>query len=119
MENSAVLTYRAMLQVMAFSLLFASVNFLLRIEALSPAIRIGIHFIVTTAIFYVCFILWSGFSKNFGVSLLASAMYAVIYAAGIGFGFLFGKIKTKASKERESEYEAQFTDSNDSGNKRK
>lgn len=110
MENSAVLSYKAILQLLAFSFMLASVNFLLKIEAISPIIRVALHFVVTTAIFYICFIWWSGFHNNFGVTLAVCAVYLLLYAAAIAIGFLFGKIKTKLTKERSNEYKSQFSD---------
>lgn len=109
-ESSAVLNYRAVLQLLAFSFLLSFVNFIFRIKAMSPVVKVSLHFIITTVIFYICFIACGGFSKNLGVTFAVIALYIVIYIAVIAICFLYNKLKNKPSKENKDDYKPQFSD---------
>lgn len=107
-EREWIPTIGMMYMVLVFSLLFSAANFTVTRTKLSPILKLIIHFSVTTAIFYVTFLLWGGFTDSRSLVLTILLCYTLVYVIFALIFFTARSIKASA-KNSKTEYDSQFT----------
>lgn len=107
-ENKAfVPTLKWVLLFLAFSIVEAAANLLLNNKTRSLAFRLGTHFLATAILYFVIVVLCGGFIESGAQTLIAMAIFVIIY---IVFALIYsiaatGKRKKKNKKE---EYSSMF-----------
>ncbi len=119
-------TLHIVFSLLLFSLVLSAANSFLFTDRLVFSLRLLIHFMVTTFVFYIIFVVWGGFQANGGSVLTALLVYAFVYliCALIVFmyRYLTAEMRTSAKSyenafDGKETYQAQFT--SDIGNNKK
>ena len=107
-ENKAFIpTLKWILLFLLFSVLLAAANLLLKNKNYSAPLRLGLHFIATTALYFVVVVLCGGFIANGSQTLVAMVLYVLAYMIfTIIFAITNGTKKKK--KNKEEKYESMF-----------
>ena len=110
-EKEWIPTFGMLLMLLAFTLLFSAVNRFVLGSNLPGILKLLIHYPVTTALFYVIFIVWGGFSGNGSGVLVILIAYTLLYiiAALIRFAVLHVR---DAARSSSSSYDSQFEKKN-------
>ncbi len=94
--------------VFFFSLLLSAANVLVLNTGLPGIVKLILHYAATTLVFYVIFILWSGFSKRGSSVLTILLLYTFLY--GICALIFCGVRYIKGSRDnKKAGYESQFS----------
>lgn len=119
-NSSWIPTVRMVYSCLAFSIILSALNSFLFSDMLVFALRLLIHFISSSVIFYVLYIVWGGYKSNGGSTLTALLVFVFVYvlcAAIVGiFKYLFPD--KKSNDKQINEYKPIFSGS-DNGNKTK
>ena len=107
-ERQWIPTLSMIYAVFAFSILFSAVNQIVWNTRLAGVLKILIHYVATTAIFYVMFILWGGYTASPSSVLIILMAYTLVYAAASLFIFLLRYIFS-SKKNNSSAYSTQFS----------
>ncbi len=107
-ERQWIPTLSMMYAVFAFSVLFSLVNQIVWNTRLAGVLKVLIHYAATTAIFYVMFILWGGYTASPSSVLVILMAYTMIYAAASLFIFLLRYIFS-SKKNNTAAYSSQFS----------
>jgi len=108
-EREWIPTLKMMYMVLVFSVLFASVNEIVRHPTLPGVLKTLIHYAATTVIFAVVFIVWGGFSGTPSSVLVILLAYTLVYAI---FALIFYLIHNVFAirKSNSSAYTSLFAD---------
>ncbi|MBE6632695.1 MAG: DUF3021 family protein [Ruminococcaceae bacterium] len=100
-ENKAFIpTLKWIFLFLLFSLLLSAANLLLKNKNYSTALRLGLHFIATTALYFVVVVLCGGFIANGSQTLVAMVLYILAYIIfAVIFAISNGTKKKKSNKE--------------------
>ena len=72
-------TLHMVLSLLLFSLVLSAANSFLFSDRLVFALRLLIHFVITTLVFYIVFVVWGGFQANGGSVLAVLLVYTFAY----------------------------------------
>lgn len=78
-DSHWVPTLHMVFSLLLFSLVLAAGNSFLFSNRLVFALRLLIHFITTTIVYYIIFVMWGGYQANGGSVLTALLVYAFVY----------------------------------------
>ncbi|MGN1345623.1 MAG: hypothetical protein ACI4V1_02460, partial [Eubacteriales bacterium] len=70
-DSNWVPTLHMIFSLLLFSFVLAAANFFLFSDRLVFALRLLLHYVITSVIFYIVFVLWGGFQANGGSVLTA------------------------------------------------
>ncbi len=115
-DSHWVPTLHMVLSLLVFSVVLAAANSFLFSNKFVFALRLLIHYIVTTAVFYIAFILWGGFQANGGSVLTALLVYSFAYVICSIIVFMYRYI-TAGNRVKETEYRSMFDDRQNGGKK--
>ena len=96
------------LMLLAMSFAICAANLLFKSEKVPVALRVPIHFVILGIVYYFLFIVWGGFAKNGGTTLVALILYTVIYAVCISVYFAVRGI-IKKNNNKKQEYSSMFS----------
>jgi len=99
------LSYIYMLFV--FSLGLSLAGFILR-SKINGLLRVILHYIIITVVFYSIFIVWGGFAGKGTTTVVVMVIYTAVYAVIMGLYALIHRIGKKKIEE-ETKYEEQFS----------
>ncbi len=110
-ERAWIPTIGMMYMVLIFSLLLAAANVLVLNARFHGFIKLLLHYAVTTLVFYVVFIFWSGFYKRgasiLTILLLFTFVYCICALVYCGVRYIKGSRDNKKTG-----YESQFSTKN-------
>lgn len=106
------------LALLVFSLILAAGNSFLFSDRLVFPLRLLIHYIATTIVFYIVFVLWGGYRDNGGsvitVLLVYTFAYGICALIVAGYRYLTAELRTD-----KSEYKKQFDGDDQFGGSKK
>ncbi len=117
-DSNWVPTLHMVFALLLFSFVLAAANSFMFSDKLIFALRLLIHYILTTIVFYIIFILWGGFQANGGSVLTALLVYSFAYLICALIIFMYryitAEIRTSNQKyknafEEKNEYKSQFS----------
>ena len=106
-DKSYVPTLRMAMSLLLFSAVLSALNSFLFSDRLVFALRLLIHYVSTTIVFYIVFILWGGFQKSGGSVLTALLLYTFVYAICALIILMF-RYLTAESRNSSKKYENKF-----------
>ncbi|MBE6616608.1 MAG: DUF3021 domain-containing protein [Ruminococcaceae bacterium] len=110
-------TFDRVLGILLFSLALAGANLFLFSKALTLPLRLLIHFLFTTLMFYIMFVLWGSYNQNSGSAFVIVVLFTVAYWTAVGIVSLIrltNREKTNSKKEykkvlkKEDDYKSVF-----------
>lgn len=111
-------TLHMVFSLLLFSLVLSATNTFLFSNRLVFALRLLIHFAITTFVFYIVFVVWGGFQANGGSVLTALLVYTFAYLICALVVFIYryvtAELRTSAKSYKnvfdgKETYQAQFT----------
>ncbi len=111
-------TLQMVLSLLMFSFILSAANTFLFSDKLIFSLRFLIHFVITTTVFYMVFVLWGGFQANGGSVLAALFVYLFVYLLAALLVFLYryltAELRTSAKKyenafDGKDSYQSQFS----------
>ena len=106
-ESNWIPTLYMVFSLLLFSFVLAAANTFLFSDKLVFALRLLIHYAVTTFVFYIVFVLWGGFQSNGGSVLTALLVYTFAYLICALFVFMYRYV-TGESRTNRAEYKSIF-----------
>ena len=103
--------------ILLFSVALAAANIFLFSKALTLPLRLLIHYLFTTAMFYIMFILWGSYNEKSSSAFVIVILFTVAYWIVVGVVSLIrlaGKEKDNSKKEykkvinKEDDYKSVF-----------
>lgn len=82
-------TLQMVLSLLIFSFVLSAANSFLFSDKLIFSIRLLLHFVITTTVFYTVFVIWGGFQANGGSVLAALFVYLIVYLLAALMVFLY------------------------------
>ena len=79
-KSGLIPTLQSLYMILLFCVALSASNLLLASEKFGTALRVALHFIVVTVIFYTVFIAWGGFARNASASVIVMLIYTAVYA---------------------------------------
>ncbi len=80
-KSGLIPTLQSLYMILLFCVALSAANLLLALEKFGTPLRVALHFIVVTVIFYTVFIAWGGFARNASASVIVMLIYTALYAA--------------------------------------
>ncbi len=93
--------------LLGFSLVLSALNAFLFSDALVFALRLILHYAASAAMFYLLFVVVSGYKENGGSVLVVMLLYTAVYAVFALITALANHKRTKPKKEK-TEYKKVF-----------
>ena len=106
-DSHWVPTLQMVLSLLVFSFVLSAANSFLFSDKLIFSLRLLIHFVFTTIVFYTVFVLWGGFQANGGSVLAALFVYLFVYLLAALLVFLY-RYLTAEFRISEKKYENAF-----------
>lgn len=107
-ENKAFIpTLKWILLFLAFSVVLAFANLLLKSKKYSKGLCLLFHFVASAVLYFVVVVLCGGFISNGSQTLIAMALFLLIYAVFAMIFALTGN-KKKIKKNKEENYSSMF-----------
>ena len=106
-SSSWVPTLHMVFALLLFSFVLSAGNSFLFSDKLIFSLRLLIHYVTTTIIFYVIFVLWGGFQANGGSVLTALLAYSFVYLICTLIVFIYRYITAEKRTEK-TEYMGVF-----------
>ena len=106
-DSNWVPTLHMVISLLLFSFVLAAANSFLFSNKLVFPLRLLIHYVTTTAVFYIVFVLWGGFQANGGSVLTALLVYSFVYLICALAVFMYRYI-TAESRVKNTEYKSVF-----------
>ena len=106
-DSHWVPTLQMVLSLLVFSFVLSAANSFLFSDKLIFSLRLLIHFVITTIVFYTVFVLWGGFQANGGSVLTALLVYSFAYLICSLLMFMYRYI-TAESRTAKQEYKNAF-----------
>jgi len=106
-DSHWVPTLQMVFSLLIFSFVLSAASLFLFSDKLIFSLRLLLHFVVTTTVFYIVFILWGGFQANGGSVLAALFVYLFVYLLAALLVFLF-RYLTAEFRISEKKYENAF-----------
>lgn len=116
-DSNWIPTLHIVFSLLLFSFVISVANSFLFSNKLVFSLRLLIHYLITTIVFYIVFVLWGGFQSNGGSVLTAILVYSFAYLICAVFVFMYryitaetrnaGKKYDKIFDEKEA-YVSQF-----------
>lgn len=109
-DSNWVPTLHMVFSLLLFSFVLAAANSFLFSDKFVFSLRLLIHYVTTTFVFYIIFVLWGGFQANGGSVLTALLVYSFAYliCALLVFMYRYVTAETRtADKEYKSVFEGQ------------
>ena len=116
-SSSWVPTLHMVFSLLLFSFVLAAANSFLFSDKLVFSLRLLIHYVTTTSVFYIIFVLWGGFQANGGSVLTALLVYSFVYLICALAVFVYryitaeirsDKVEYKGVFEKAESYKPQF-----------
>lgn len=106
-KSGLIPTLQSLYMILLFCVALSASNLLLASEKFGTALRVALHFIVVTVIFYTVFIAWGGFARNASASVIVMLIYTAVYAAAMIVYLAVSRKRRKKESPKES-YMPQF-----------
>jgi len=100
-------TLHMVFSLLLFSFVLAAANSFLFSDRLVFSLRLLIHYVTTTVVFYIVFVLWGGFQANGGSVLAALLVYSFVYLICALLLFMYRYV-TAESRTAKQEYKQAF-----------
>lgn len=111
-DSHWVPTLHMIFSLLLFSFVLAAANSFLFSNKLVFSLRLLIHYITTTLVFYIVFVLWGGFQANGGSVLSALLVYTFVYLICAVLVFMYRYITAEiqtSGKEYKSVFDGKET----------
>lgn len=94
-------TLHIVFSLLLFSFILSAANSFLFSNKLVFSTRLLVHYLITTFVFYIVFVLWGGFQSSGGSVLTAVLVYSFAYIICAVFVFMYRYItaETRSAKE--------------------
>lgn len=105
-------TLHIVFSLLIFSFILSVANSFLFSNKLVFSLRLLLHYLITTFVFYIVFVLWGGFQSNGGSVLTAVLVYSFAYIICALFVFMYRYITAEtrvAKKEYDNVFESKDT----------
>lgn len=106
-DGNWVPTLHMVFSLLLFSFVLAAANSFLFSDMLIFPLRLLIHYVTTTAVFYIVFVLWGGFQSNGGSVLTALLVYSFAYLICALLVFMYRYV-TAESRTAKQDYKNAF-----------
>ena len=106
-DSHWVPTLHMVFALLLFSFALAAANTFLFSDRLVFPLRLLIHYVITTAVFYIVFVRWGGYQANGGSVLTALLIYSFVYLLASLFVFMYRYV-TAESRTSATEYKTMF-----------
>lgn len=106
-DKSYVPTLQMAMSLLLFSAVLSALNSFLFSDRLVFALRLLIHYVSTTIIFYIVFVLWGGFQESGGSVLTALLLYTFVYVICALIILMF-RYLTAESRNSTKKYDNKF-----------
>lgn len=104
-------TLHMVISLLFFSFVLAAANSFLYSDKLVFSLRLLIHYVATTVVYYIIFVLWGGFQANGGSVLTALLVYSFAYLVCTLIAFMYRYI-TADNRTKEAAYKSMFAEQN-------
>lgn len=106
-SSSWVPTLHMVFSLLLFSFVLAAANSFLFSDKFVFSLRLLIHYVTTTFVFYIIFVLWGGFQANGGSVLTALLVYTFVYLLCALIVFVYRYITAEVRSDK-AEYKGVF-----------
>lgn len=106
-KSGLIPTLQSLYMILLFCVALSAANLLLVSKKIGTALRVALHYIVVTVIFYTVFIAWGGSAKNASASVIVMLVYTAVYAAAM-LVYLAVSRKRRKQESPEESYMPQF-----------
>ncbi len=100
-DSNWVPTLNMIFSLLLFSFLLSAANSFLFSDKLVFSLRMLIHYVITTVVFYIIFVLWGGFQSNGGSVLTAILVYSFAYLICAIFVFMYRYVTADLRRSNE------------------
>lgn len=100
-------TLKWILLFLAFSVILAFANLLLKSKKANLGARLGLHFLATAALYFVVVVLCGGFISSGAQTIIALTLFLILYGVFAAVYAVFSSLK-KRKKNKKEEYESMF-----------
>lgn len=110
-DSNWVPTLNMIFSLLLFSFVLSASNSFLFSDKLVFSLRMLIHYVITTVVFYIIFVLWGGFQSNGGSVLTAILVYSFAYLICAIFVFMYRYVTAGLRRSNEG-YSSIFEEKN-------
>lgn len=114
-NSSWVPTVQMVYSCLGFSLVLSALNSFLFSDKLVFALRLLIHFVASTFIFYMLFIVWGGYKSNGGSVLTALLVFVFAYVLCAAVVGIYRYLTVDKDSAKSEEYKSMFSANGNDG----
>jgi len=110
-QHEMVPTFSSLCMILAASISISVLNGIFRAEKFPPFLRLVVHYVLSTVVFYAIFILASGLHTRERIIVIYLVLYTIIYAIVVFIAFMIKRFISE-KKLSKKEYKNQFDNLN-------